>query len=115
MAKLMEIRVRIVGRKGHCSAGLEVGDEWIVGDKTPLGICNAAYISIYPYLRVLRRGGTNKHHLGPKITRVVCPDAWNPVVFELSPIIASAREIPVDAMDKTWGYVEHLPYKKDYP
>ena len=115
MAKLMDVRIKVVCQKGHCAAELKEGDEWIVGAKTPSGICNVAYMSLFPYLRVLQRDGTNKHHLGPKVTRVACPDAWNPIVFELSAVLESIRESPIDALDKTCGHLEHLPYKQDYP
>jgi len=114
MAKIMDVRIKVVYQKGHCAFGLKEGDEWIVGATTPAGICNAAYISLYPYLRVLQRDGTNKYHLGAKVTRVACPDAWNPIVFELSPVLESVRDSPIGALDKTCGYVEHLPYKKNY-
>jgi len=115
MAKVTDIKVKVAYQRGVCAAGHKEGDEWIVGSKTPSGICNAAYISIYPYVRVLQRGGKNKHHLGPEITRVACPDAWNPIVFELSQVPEGSRESPIHDYPETCGHLEHLPYKKDYP
>ena len=114
MAKTTDIKVKVIYQRGVCSYGHKEGDEWLHGSTTPAGLCPAAYISFYPYLRILQRGGTNKYHLGPEVTRVACPDAWNPIIFELSRVPATTRESPVHSLAPTCGYIEHLPHRKDY-
>ena len=79
-----DIKVKVVYSKGTCPYGHQVGEEWVVGLKTPLGICNSAYISLYPHIRVLQRGGQYQYPPGSGVIRLGCPDVWNLVVFEMS-------------------------------
>ena len=83
MAEGYEVSIRVVSQQGHCAYGHKVGDEWLVGDTTPAGICTWAFNSLYPALSVLMYGGAFPWESDPDATTIACPDAANPVVFEL--------------------------------
>ena len=83
MAERYEVVAKVVSQKGTCNAEHKVGDEWVIGSKTPEGICLAAFNAIYPYVRVLTFGGSFPWETDPDVTTVACPDAENPLVFEL--------------------------------
>ena len=91
---VIDVKVKVIHIKGTCPYEHKVGDEWIVGYKTPPGICNSAYMAIYPHIRVLQRGGHYELPKGSGVTRLGCPDAWNCVIFELAPIASTARPAP---------------------
>jgi len=79
-----DIKVRVVSQQGTCRAGHKVGDEWVVDTPlTPSGICMAAFEVVLPNLRALRFGAVFPWSSDPDATTVACPDARNPVVFEL--------------------------------
>ena len=84
MAETYDVRVKIVSQKGHCNACHKVGDEWVIGSKTPVGICLSAFASIMPDLRGLRFGGSFPWGKNPDVSIAACPDPENPVVFELT-------------------------------
>jgi len=79
---MYETSVKVVSQEGRCFAGQKVGDEWVVGMHTPAGICIAAFNSMLPVIRTLRYSGLNP---GPdaEMSAVACPDAHNPVVYEV--------------------------------
>ena len=83
MAEQYKARIRVISQKGKCEAGHRTGDEWVVGGKTPEGICIFAYSSIFPVLTPLMFGGSFPWEADPDMTTVACPDGDNPVVFEL--------------------------------
>ena len=83
MADKDEIAVKVVSQKGTCAYGHKVGDEWVIGGKTPEGICLSAFDALYPNARVLMYGGIFPWETDPDITTVACIDAENPVVFKL--------------------------------
>ena len=39
MAEGCKVSVKVVSQQGRCTYGHKVGDEWVVGDKTPEGLC----------------------------------------------------------------------------
>ena len=84
MAETYEVVVRVISQKGTCDAEHKVGDEWAISSKTPEGMCLSAFTTIYPSLRVLRYSGEFPWGSNPNVTTVACPDAENPVVFELT-------------------------------
>ncbi len=84
MAEIYEVVVKVVSQKGHCGAGHSVGNEWVIGTKTPEGICLSAFNTLFPSLRVMRFGGSFPWETNPDVTTVACSDAQNPVVFELT-------------------------------
>jgi uncharacterized repeat protein (TIGR04076 family) len=78
------VAVKITSQEGSCFRGHKVGDEWIIGETTPAGICLTAFNDLFPYLLVLMWGGVFTWTSDPDIVpNVACSDAKNPVVFEL--------------------------------
>lgn len=85
MAKTFDVSVKVMSQEGTCAGGHKVGDEWIIkDDKTPGGICCGAFCAIFPEARVLSFGGKFPWaDPDPDVIRLACPDAKNPVIFEL--------------------------------
>lgn len=83
MAKRYDVQVKVVSQKGTCGAEHKAGDTFLIGRKTPGGMCLSAFSALYPSARVLQFGGTFPWGSDPDATTVACPDAANPVVFEL--------------------------------
>ena len=83
MAETYDVAVKVISQKGTCDAEHKVGDQWIIGSNTPAGICLSAYNAVYPNARTLRFGGSFPWETDPDVSTVACPDAQNPVVFEL--------------------------------
>jgi len=83
MAERYDVAVRVVSQKGTCALEHKVGEEWVIGSKTPEGICLSAFNSLFPDVRVLMFGGALPWETNPDVTTAACPDAENPVVFEL--------------------------------
>jgi len=83
---MTEVVARVISQKGSCEAGHKVGDEFVIGEKTPPGVCSWAYYVLFPFAEVLQFGGTFPWENDPDRTTVACPDAGNPVVFELKRI-----------------------------
>ena len=80
---MSRIIARVISQKGTCSAGHKVGEEFIVGQKTPAGVCSWAYYTIFPFAEVLEFNGAFPWESDPDKTTVACPDPGNPVIFEL--------------------------------
>jgi len=83
MAEMYDVVVKVISQKGTCALEHKVGDEWVIGHKTPEGICGAAFNALYPAAWVLMFGGAFPWETDPDACTVACPDAQNPVVFEL--------------------------------
>ncbi|MCK4368758.1 MAG: TIGR04076 family protein [Dehalococcoidales bacterium] len=83
MAEIQKVRIKVVSQKGTCEAGHKVGDEWVIDGKTPEGLCLGAFNNLPPSLQVLMYGGSFPWEKDPDVTTIACPDAQNPVVFEL--------------------------------
>ena len=83
MAERYEVAIKVVSQQGTCPHEHKVGDEWVIKGKTPEGICMSAFDALYPSVRVLMFGGSFPWETDPDATIVACPDARNPVVFEL--------------------------------
>ena len=84
MAQRYKVAVKVVSQKGTCVRGHKVGDEWIIGETTPGGMCMTAYNDLFPYVWVLMWGGQFPWESDPDVsTNVACSDAQNPLVFEL--------------------------------
>ena len=83
MAEMYDVACKVISQKGTCDAKHKVGDEWIIKHEIPQGICISAFGPLYPDARVLMFGGSFPWSSDPDVTTVACPDAENPVVFEL--------------------------------
>ena len=78
-----DIIAEVISQKGTCAAGHRVGDKFIIGQKTPAGLCSWALSSLFPFAEVLQFGGSFPWEKDPNKATVACPDPENPVVFEL--------------------------------
>ena len=78
-----KVSIRVISQKGTCALGHNVGDQWVVHEKTPEGLCLFALGSLLPRLPVLMFGGSFPWESDPDMTTAACPDPDNPVVFEL--------------------------------
>ncbi len=78
-----EITARVISQKGTCAAGHRVGDKFIIGQKTPAGLCSWAFSTLFPFAEVLEFGGSFPWEKDADKATVGCPDPENPVVFEL--------------------------------
>jgi uncharacterized repeat protein (TIGR04076 family) len=83
MSKSCHVKATIISQKGTCAAGHRVGDTYVIGDKTPEGICSWALYTLFPFAAALQYGGSFPWEGDPNKSTVACPDPANPVVFEL--------------------------------
>ncbi len=84
MAEKNVVLIKVISQKGNCAAKYKVGDEWVAkDDEIPAGICPYAFHSLFPFIQVLMFGGAFPWEADPDAATVACPDAENPVVFEL--------------------------------
>jgi uncharacterized repeat protein (TIGR04076 family) len=80
---MAEVIAKVISQRGTCAAGHKVGDIFVIGDKTPAGMCSWAFYTLFPFAEVLQYGGAFPWEKDPNKTTVACPDPDNPVVFEL--------------------------------
>jgi uncharacterized repeat protein (TIGR04076 family) len=80
---MTDVIATVISQEGTCDAQHKVGDEFVIGEKTPPGLCSHAFHSLFPCAEVLRFGGSLPWERDPNKTTVACPDPTNPVVFEL--------------------------------
>ena len=84
MGDVYNVTITVISQTGDCLECHQVGDDWIVKDgKIPGGICFSAFQSMAADLRTLRYGGSFPWRSDPDTAQIACPDAGNPVVFEL--------------------------------
>ena len=57
MAKYYDIKITLVSQLKKCPAGHRVGDEFIVGNLSPGGMCMGALSSLLPFIHTLKFGG----------------------------------------------------------
>jgi uncharacterized repeat protein (TIGR04076 family) len=73
---------KVISRKGPCETH-KVGDEFVMGEKTPPNVCAWAFHSLFPFAQVLLYGGSFPWEQDPNKATIACPDPENAVVFEL--------------------------------
>jgi uncharacterized repeat protein (TIGR04076 family) len=83
MAEMFDVEVSVVSQKGNCGAGHKVGDNWIIKNTTPAGICLSAYQVLDHNIDILKYGGKYPWSKDEDSCEIVCPDPANPVVFKL--------------------------------
>ena len=83
MAEMIPIKLTVVSHKGTCVAQHKVGDEFLCDGLTPQGVCVEAFHALYPSLWTMIMGGSFPWADEDGALRIVCPDANNPVLFEL--------------------------------
>ena len=50
MSEWYQIKARVISQKGNCTAGHKVGDEFIIGDVVPKGMCSWAFYAMFPFV-----------------------------------------------------------------
>lgn len=81
--KSYDVKATVISVTGTCTAGHRVGEEFLIGEHTPAGICAFAYGALGPFITTLRYGGNFPWAEEPGVCRPGCPDHDNGVVFEL--------------------------------
>jgi len=85
--KEFTIVVKVIRQEGHCGAGHQVGDEVAFDGETVQGkMCIHALYSLLPKVFAMRYGAQFPWLQDPDVATHACPDAWNPVVFEVKRI-----------------------------
>jgi uncharacterized repeat protein (TIGR04076 family) len=80
----LTIVARVIQQEGYCSAGHRVGDEIILDGKTVQGqVCIHALYSFLPKVLAMRYRADFPWLKDKDVATHACPDAWNPVVFEI--------------------------------
>ena len=92
MAETYDISIKLVGNKKPCNVGHEIGKEWLWKDKTPEGMCFAAYNAIYPFAQVIKCGGSFPWQDDPDVVTASCPDSEVVNVFEIRRIPAKGEK-----------------------
>jgi uncharacterized repeat protein (TIGR04076 family) len=80
---MSDVIAKVISQKGTCAAQHKVGDEFVIGQQTPLSLCSWAFYSLFPFAQVLQFGGSFPWEQDRNKTTVACPDPTNLVVFEL--------------------------------
>jgi uncharacterized repeat protein (TIGR04076 family) len=80
---MSDVIAKVISQKRTREAGHNVGDEFIIGQKTPPDLCSWAFYTLFPFAQVLHFGGSFPWEDDTNTTTVACPDPANPVVFEL--------------------------------
>ncbi len=80
---MSDVIAKVISQRGTCVAGHKVGDEFVIGQKTPPGMCSWAFYTLFPFAEVLQFGGLLPWEKDPNKTTVACPDPENPLIFEL--------------------------------
>ncbi len=84
MAERQHVLVKVISQnKDTCPHGHKVGDEWILGETTPQGLCMGAFTSLFPHAWALMFGGLPPGETGPDTATYACPDPDVRIVFEL--------------------------------
>ncbi|MDD5191128.1 MAG: TIGR04076 family protein [Dehalococcoidales bacterium] len=86
MSEWYQVKAKVISQQGTCEAGQKVGDEFIIGNTLPAGMCAWAFYTIFPFVTTLQAGGAFPWEKDEDTAVVACPDPANPVVFELKRI-----------------------------
>jgi len=82
----IKVRVKKILEGGTCPLGLKPGDEFVFEHLPPQDFCHWAFHVILPFATALRFGGNIPWEKEEGKATLCCPDAQNPVVFELERI-----------------------------
>ncbi|MCD6453184.1 MAG: TIGR04076 family protein [Dehalococcoidales bacterium] len=80
---MTKIIARVISQQGTCEAGHRVGNEFVIGQKTPKDMCSWAFYTLFPFAEALQFGGSFPWEADSNKATVACPDPVNQVVFEL--------------------------------
>ena len=84
MMKKMIVEVIETRGKG-CGQGLKVGDVFQM-EETHCEFCSWAHTAIFPFVQVLKYGGTFPWEKNPNEAIACCPDANDTVVFKITAV-----------------------------
>jgi len=77
------VKIRITIKDGVCQDNIhEIGQEFIVGETTPAGMCTGAWGAIFPYFLTLLCGGNFAWEKEKGVATLRCPDP-NGITLEL--------------------------------
>jgi uncharacterized repeat protein (TIGR04076 family) len=78
------ITARVKEVRGHCGFGYQVGDELVFdGERVQGRVCISALYSFLPKVFAMQYGAEFPWLSDPDVATHACPDANNPVVFEI--------------------------------
>jgi len=78
------IVARVIRQEGHCAFGHQVGDQVVFDGQTVQGkICLHAMYRFLPKVFAMRYGADFPWLKDKDVANHACPDAKNPVVFEI--------------------------------
>ncbi len=79
------ITVKVISQKGNCGMGHKVGDTITISEEGVQGkICIHALYSFLPKVFAMMYDSKFPWLDDPNVSTSACPDAYNPVVFEIS-------------------------------
>lgn len=81
-----DIKLKVIKQEGTCGAGHTVGDEITISfknNKIDGKVCLHALYSILPKVFAMAYGAEFPWLENPDKSTHACPDAWNPVVYEV--------------------------------
>jgi uncharacterized repeat protein (TIGR04076 family) len=92
MNKTYKVIATVQSVKGHCGFGHQVGDRIVFDGETVQGrICLSALYSFLPKVFAMRYGADFPWLEDKDVATHACPDAFNPVVFEIKRIKEDAE------------------------
>ncbi|MFX0212432.1 MAG: TIGR04076 family protein [Candidatus Hodarchaeota archaeon] len=80
------IKLKVLKQEGHCTAGHKIGDEVVISfEKNEIKgkICLHALYSVLPKIYAMAYGAEFPWLKDPDVSTHACPDAWNPLVYEV--------------------------------
>ncbi|MFX1284662.1 MAG: TIGR04076 family protein [Promethearchaeota archaeon] len=81
-----DIKLKVIKQEGYCNAGHELGDEIFISfekNKIKGKICLHALYSVLPKVYAMAYGAEFPWLEEPDVNTHACPDAQNPLVFEV--------------------------------
>ena len=96
MTKRYDVKITLVSQLKKCPAGHKVGDEIVVRDKTPGGMCMGAFGSLLPYITTLHFGGSFPWEKNEGEGRMCCPDPDVVNVFHLQRVERKKQGVEKD-------------------
>jgi len=82
-----DVVITLVRGKRLCKRGHKPGDQWVMTDGTPDGLCTLAFNTMYPLASALQFGATFPWQQDPDSTPVSCPDPEVQNIFELKRVL----------------------------
>lgn len=92
MNKVYKVIATVQSVKGHCDFGHEAGDQVVFDGETVQGrVCLHALYSFLPKVFAMRYGADFPWLEDKDVATHACPDAFNPVVFEIRRVKENAE------------------------